>query len=74
MFMLHTQHLADDTCCLRRLSDRGKGCVAMGLHALLVPSRGILDHLRVDREHVKRRQHRQRVTRAPIWRAKVMPC
>src|SRR5271166_6807530 len=60
MLMLDMDHLAGDACCLRCLGDGAKSSLGMLLHAYFVLSRHILEHLRVGREHMKRRQDRQR--------------
>jgi hypothetical protein len=55
--MLDLDRLASDTCSLR--CDSAKNFLGMLLHACFVLSRRILDHLRVDRDRMKRRQDRQ---------------
>jgi len=59
MFMLDLNRLASDACCLRCLDHGAKSFLGMLLHPCLVRSRRVLDHLRVGRERVKRRQDRQ---------------
>jgi len=57
--MLDTDHLAGDACRLRCLGDGAESFLGMCLHACFVLSRRVLEHLRVGREHMKRRQDRQ---------------
>src|SRR5580704_7468029 len=59
MLMLDMDHLAGDACRLRCVGDGTKGFLGMLLHACFVLSRRVLEHLRVGREHMKRRQDRQ---------------
>ena len=56
--MLYLDPLAYDACCLRRADDGAKSFLGMLLHACLVLSGRVLDHLRVGRERAKGRQDR----------------
>ena len=58
--MLDLDHLARDTCCLRRVDDGSKGLLGIVRHVRLVPRRRILNYLRVGHERMKWRQHRKR--------------
>src|SRR5271167_4837268 len=59
MLMLDMDHLAGDACCLRCLGDGAESLLGVLLHAYFVLSRRVLEHLRVGRKHMKRRQDRQ---------------
>jgi hypothetical protein len=59
LLVLDLDGLACDARCLRGVGDGAKGLLGLLLHACLVLSRRILDHLRVDRERMKRRQDSQ---------------
>jgi hypothetical protein len=58
--MIDMDDLAGDVCGLCCTGDGTKGFLGMLLHAFFVLSRRILEHLRVGREHMERRQDRQR--------------
>jgi hypothetical protein len=60
MLMLNLDGLARDACCLRCTDHGAKSFLCMLVHACFVLSRRVLDHLRIDRERMKRRQDRQR--------------
>jgi hypothetical protein len=60
MLMLNLDGLARDACCLRCTDHGAKSFICMLVHACFVLSRRVLDHLRIDRERMKRRQDRQR--------------
>jgi len=57
--MLDLDSLARDACCLRCLGGGGKSFFGMLLHVHFVLIRCVLNHLRVGRERMKRRQDRQ---------------
>ena len=56
MLVLDLDGLACDARCLRGVGDRAKDFLGLLLHAYLVLSRCILDHLRVGRKRMKGRQ------------------
>ena len=60
MLLLDVNHLACDASCLRCLGDRGENFPGTLLHACFVSRWRVLEHLCVDREHMKRRQDRKR--------------
>src|SRR6185312_9035617 len=55
MLMLDLDHLACDAFCLRGGCGGAKSLLDMLLHARFVLSRRVLEHLRIGREHMKRR-------------------
>jgi hypothetical protein len=57
--MLDLDSLACNACCLRCLGSGAKSFLGMLLHAHFVLIRCVLNHLRVGRERMKRRQDRQ---------------
>jgi len=59
MLVLDLDRLACDARCLRGVGDGAKDFLGLLLHACLVLSRRILDHLRVGRERMKGRQDSQ---------------
>jgi hypothetical protein len=59
MLMFDLDRFAFNASCVRRLRNGTKGCLGMRLHACFVRSRRVLDHPRVGRECMKRRQDRQ---------------
>ena len=59
MLTLDLDRLACDACCLRCVGAGTEDFVCMLLHACFVLGRRILDHLRVGRDNMKRRQDRQ---------------
>src|ERR1700739_790561 len=74
MLVLNLDRLACDAGRLRCAGGSAKGFLGVLLHAHLVLSRCVLNHLRVDRERMKRLQDCQQVALAPIRLAKAMPC
>jgi hypothetical protein len=74
MLVLDMDRLACDACGLRQVGDGAEDLLGTVLHACLVLSRRILDHLRVGREHMKRRQDRQHGRFGADRMAKAMPC
>ena len=56
MLLLNLDRFACDAGCLRCVGGSAKASLGGHLHAYLVLSRRVLDHLRVDRERIKRRQ------------------
>jgi hypothetical protein len=56
MLMLDMDHLAGDACRFRCLGDGTESLLGVRLHPYFVLSRRVLEHLRVGREHMERRQ------------------
>ena len=66
MLVLNLDRLARDAGCFRSASGGAKGFRGVLLHAYPILSWRVLDHLRVGRERVKRRQDCQRSGADPL--------